>query len=226
VEHPCHRCGSSVQDSSAFCPDCGAPQVRFSRSEPVDESVGISIPASALPDPPPAQPDAQIETNRRVSIRERGIVFRSALKGGCIAAALCLLPMGFVLAMPLAGFLAVFFYGRQSWRAKSSRRSGFMLGALAGLFAFLMFGLLVSAQVSAPSGRDEFRSAMVDRLQTLESNYKDPEQRKMIEYFMSPQGMPLFLVMMAAFLCCLFVFLSGVGGAISAVVLHRKGPSS
>jgi predicted nucleic acid-binding Zn-ribbon protein len=226
VEHPCHRCGSPVQDSSAFCPDCGAPQVRFSRNEPADESVSISLPAGALPDPPPAQSDAQIETNRRVSDRERGIVFRSALKGGGIAAALCLLPMGFVLAMPLAGFLAVFFHGRQSWRAKSSRRSGFMLGALAGLFAFLIFGLLVSAQVSSPSGRNEFRSAMVERLQNLESNYKDPEQRKMIEYFMSPQGMPLFLLMMGGFLCGLFVFLSGVGGAISAGVLRRKGPPS
>src|ERR1700739_4104596 len=28
MEHPCHKCGHSVEDGKAFCSQCGAPQIR------------------------------------------------------------------------------------------------------------------------------------------------------------------------------------------------------
>ena len=126
--------------------------------------------------------------------------------------------------MPLAGFLAVLFYRRRSWRAESSRRSGFKLGALAGLFAFLIISLFMAMQISVPGTRDELRKAMIDRLHTLQANYSDPEQRRNIEYFMTPDGFPVFLALVTVFLCVLFVFFAGVGGAVSAALLRHRGP--
>jgi MFS family permease len=149
---------------------------------------------------------------------------RSALKGGAIAAVFCLFPAGFAVAMPLAGFLAVLFYRRSSWRAESSRSSGFKLGALAGLFAFTIFGLFVFVQASIPAGREEFRKEIVDRLHTLQANYSDPQQRQLVEYFTTSQGLPVFVALMSVFLCVLFVFFAGVGGAFSAALLRRRGP--
>jgi MFS family permease len=224
VEHPCHRCGSPVDDASPFCGECGAPQVRFSRPEtPVDDIV-ISTESQPVPAATPPLTDPHLETNRRVSDRERSVAMRSALKGAAIAAVFCLFPAGFAIAMPLAGFLAVLFYRKRSWRAESSRRSGFKLGALAGLFAFMIFGLFVAVEASIPASRDEFRKLMIDQLHTLQSRYSDPEQRADIEYFASPKGFPLFIALATASLCAFFVFFAGIGGAVAAALLRRRGP--
>lgn len=198
--------------------------MQFSRpSAPAEEVRVLNLPA-ATPIQATLPLDPHIETDRRVTGRERTVALRSALKGGAIAAVFCLFPAGFVAAMPLAGFLAVLFYRRQSWRAGSSRRSGFKLGLLAGLFAFMIFGLFLSAQISIPGTRDELRKAMVDRLHTLEANYSDPEQRKSIEYFITPQGFPAFISLMTVFLGVLFVFFAGIGGAVAAALLRHRGP--
>ena len=226
MEHPCHRCGSSVQDSSPFCSDCGAPQVRFSPAETVDESVSVSLPAGAFPNSQPAQPDAHIETDRRVSNRERSIALKSALRAGAIAAALCLFPMGFVLAMPLAGFLAVLFYGRQSWRAEPSRRSGFRLGTLAGFFGFVIFAALAAIIIVASGDQDEFRRQSLEALQKAHARYSDPQQLRTLEYLMTPQGLTIGLAVSVALIGVFFVLLSGIGGAVSASILRRKGPPS
>jgi hypothetical protein len=149
---------------------------------------------------------------------------RSALRGGAIAAAICLFPMGFILAMPLAGFLAVFFYGRQSWRAEPSRRSGFRLGTLAGFFGFAIFATLVAIIVVATGGENEFRQQSLEALQRAHARYSDPQQLRTLEYLMTPQGLTVGLVISAILLGILFVLLSGVGGALSATILRRKGP--
>jgi hypothetical protein len=161
-----------------------------------------------------------------VNERERTVALRSALKGGAIAAVFCLFPAraGFAIAMPLAGFLAVLFYKKRSWRAGSSRRTGFKLGALAGLFAFLIFGLFVSVEISIPTSRDEFRKLMIDQLHTLEARYSDPEQRADIEYFTTPKGFPVFIALATASMCAFFVFFAGIGGAVAAALLRRRGP--
>jgi len=151
---------------------------------------------------------------------------RSALKGGAIAAAVCLFPMGFVLAMPLAGFLAVLFYGRQSWRAEPSRRSGFRLGALAGIFGFVIFSALAAVIVVASGEEDEFRRQYLEALQRAHARYSDPQQLRTLEYLMSPQGVTVGLVIGIVVMGVFFVLLSGVGGTVSASILRRKGPPS
>jgi hypothetical protein len=192
----------------------------------VDESVSVSLPAGAFPPSEPVQPDAHTETDRRVSNRERSIALKSALKAGAIAAALCLFPMGFVLAMPLAGFLAVLFYGRQSWRAEPSRRSGFRLGTLAGFFGFVIFASLATIIIVASGDQDEFRRQSLEALQKAHARYSDPQQLRTLEYLMTPQGLTIGLAVSVVLIGVFFVLLSGVGGAVSASILRRKGPPS
>jgi len=200
--------------------------VRFSRTETAADSVSVPLPASALPTPAVSEPDAHIETDRRVSNRERNIALKSALKGGAIAAALCLFPMGIVLAMPLAGFLAVLFYRRQSWRAEPSRRSGFRLGALAGIFGFVIFAALAAIIMVASGDEDEFRRQSLEALQRAHARYSDPQQLRTLEYLMTPPGLTIGLAVSVVLIGIFFVLLSGVGGAVSASILHRKGPPS
>lgn len=134
--------------------------------------------------------------------------------------------MGFILAMPLAGFLAVLFYGRQSWRAEPSRRSGFKLGVLAGIFGFVISVVLAAILVVATGDQDEFRRQSLEALQRAHAGYSDPQQLRVLEYFMTPQGLIVGLIAGVVVMGVIFVVLSGVGGAVSASILRRKGPRS
>ena len=52
----------------------------------------------------------------------------------------------------------------------------------------------------------------------------DPQARQSLEYFLTPGGMAFLMIFGSAFMCVLFVILSGIGGAISAALLRRKLP--
>ena len=135
----------------------------------------------------------------------------------------CLFPLGILIGMPLGGFLAALFYQRQSWRAEGSHASGFRLGALAGLFGFLLFGLIMALQLTNPATREELRGQMRERLKTLDARYTDPEQRKVVEYLMTNQGLNISMTFSFVMFCLVFVVLSGAGGALYAAIGRKRG---
>src|SRR5271163_4437797 len=47
MDHPCHKCGHSIEDGKAFCTECGAPQIRVT----IPEAAPEPIPASDEPAP-------------------------------------------------------------------------------------------------------------------------------------------------------------------------------
>ena len=234
MEHPCHRCGSPVPDSSPFCPECGAPQVRFDRSETSAANVLVSQPEAAPLAPPPVQNVAWRETNHRVAGRERAVILRSAINAGVVAAILSLFP-GVIVGMPVGGFLAVLFYRRRSWRAEPSLSGGFRLGALAGIIAFAIFGIVRGADASMSSRGAELRQQMIEnrqqtieRFELMESRASDPQQRQTIQqaidYLKTRQGMIAAIIFSAVIMAVICVILSGLGGLLSASFLRRKGP--
>lgn len=225
MEHPCQRCGSPVEDGSPFCTECGAPQVRFIRDENPAENINVPQPDVTAP---PLVPEAETwrETDLRVSGRERASAVRAALNGGLLGALLSLLPLGFVIGMPLGGFLAVLFYRRRSWRAEPSVLAGFRLGALAGIFASAILGVIIGADMAVSNHAADFQQQLTEKLRIAETRYPDPQQRQVIEYLMTPPGMKIAIVFTVILLGIFFVVISGVGGAVAASVLHRKGPRS
>lgn len=203
--------------------------MRFSRSEVPSENVSVSEPERTISHSPvPIQPQAWHETNQRVAGRERAIALRAALNGGVIAAILSLVPAGFIVGMPLGGFLAVLFHRRRSWRAEPSVASALRLGALAGVFASVIFEFVRGAAIFAADHGAELKRQILARAQLMEGQASDPQQRQfaeqMIEYLKTPQGMTLAIIMGAIFLAIIFVVLSGLGGMLSASLLRRKGP--
>jgi predicted nucleic acid-binding Zn-ribbon protein len=106
VEHACLNCGSAVDDGSPFCSSCGAAQIHLLRPESsacivnvqrvaIKASLAIAFDHENAPlDAEAASADSRSE-------------LRSAMSAAAIAALLSVLPFGFLLALPLAGFLAV-----------------------------------------------------------------------------------------------------------------------
>jgi len=155
---------------------------------------------------------------------DRQAAVRCALNAGAIAAVLCLLPWGFIVAMPMAGYFGVRLYRRRSLAQEPSPGAGFKLGALSGLFGFIIFTALTAVNTVAFRAQNEFRGAMVEAVRRAQARNPDPQARQMLEYFISPHGLVVMLVMGGMLICAAFVLLSGVGGAISAALLKKKGP--
>ena len=150
---------------------------------------------------------------------------RSALYAGVVGALLSMIqPLASLVALPFAGFLSVLLYRRRSSGAELSPRAGFRLGALAGLFGFGLLMVLTAAGTLARHTEGDMHAAVIQIIQQAQARNPDPQARQAFEYFMTPQGMAFMMIFGFVIMCSMFVLLSGIGGAISASLLRRKGP--
>jgi len=221
-----------VEDLSPFCPSCGVPQIRFSAREPTSDATvtraGASPPgvSSSGSHSSYVRVEANASITRRAGGLDRQAAVRSALNAGAAAGILSLLPLGFIVAMPLAGFLAVRLYCRRSSLQETTPVAGFRLGALCGAFGFVIFTALTAVITLASHAQNEFRGVMMEAVRRAQARNPDPQARQVFDYFTSQQGLIVMLVLGFVFVCVVFVLLSGLGGAISAAMLRRKGPSA
>jgi len=170
------------------------------------------------------QAEASASITRRAGGIDRQAAIRSALNAGAMAGVLSLLPLGFILAPPLAGFLCVLLYRRRSAAAEPSPSTGFQLGALCGAFGFVIFTLLAAANTVAFHLKAKFQAAIVEAVRHAQNTYPDPQARQSLEFFTTPQGLTVMMIFILVLICVAFVLLAGLGGAVSAALLRRKGP--
>ena len=151
---------------------------------------------------------------------------RSALIAGIIAVLLSSLPVraAFVLGLPLAGFVCVLLYRRSDSGVTLSPRRGFRLGALAGLFGFAMLILLGAGEMLAFHLEEKQREAILEIVRQTQARTADPQARQMLDYFTTSPGMIVMMILGLMFMAIGFVVLSGLGGAVTAVLLGRKDP--
>jgi MFS family permease len=216
------------------------PQIRFSAREVSSDAVvmraGVSAADVFASSAPPSsvasssysasgysQDDADTSFTRRPGGLDRQTAVRSALNAGAIAAVLCLLPLGFIVAMPMAGYFGVRLYRRRSLRHEPSPGAGFRLGALCGAFGSAIFVMLAVVLTLATHAENEFRDKMIEIVRHAQAGYPE-SQAQPFDYFVSPHGLMVMVVASGIFFCVTFVLVSGLGGAISASLLRRKGP--
>jgi hypothetical protein len=101
---------------------------------------------------------------------------------------------------------------------------GFKLGALCGAFGSGIFAVLTAVNTLAFHAQNEFRAAMIEAVHRAQARNPDPQAQQMLEYFTSPHGLVVMLVLGFVFICVAFVLLSGVAGALSVAMGRRKGP--
>jgi hypothetical protein len=217
VQHPCSRCGAAVDNSSPFCPACEAPQIQFTPHEPDRESVRLhpeTVPFSPVQ---VASATAKEHVQAVSSARRRWL--RAGIYAGAIGFVLNFLPTGPMLALPIAGWLAVRFYTRMV-RFPIRPKEGFRLGALAGLVTSAILFVLGTATMSAPGSRGEVRQAMLEMANRAHGLNPQIQPEQFVDYIFSPAG----IVMVILLSCVIFVVLSGLGGLISAFISSRRLP--
>ena len=157
---------------------------------------------------------------------DKNSALRATLIAGAIAALLSLLPLGIVFGAPIGGFLSVLLYRRRSWTGDPHPRAGFRLGALSGIFGYAIFLVLAAAQVVLSHAQNEVRDSMIETIHRQQARNPDPQARQMLDYFLTPHGLLIMMIGGLVLMSVVFVLVSGLGGAISAALLRRRGPGS
>jgi hypothetical protein len=208
VEQPCYKCGASVEEGIAFCPQCNAPQIRVVAPEPAEYPTDLRPSAPYIASAPRARelrfPDAWWAAGLGI------------MAGAIPVVVLFGLPPG--LGMMVAGFLAVLFYRRRLTPRGITVGLGARLGALCGLLASgaLAVGIAIAATIFHQGER--MHKGVLDLMQQSMARMSTQPPPEVVEMFKTPAGIVL-LAFVFLFATLLF---ATVGGMLGAALLGRK----
>ena len=215
MEYPCHQCGAAVEQGTAFCPQCRAPQIRVAVPEIVTSSGITSDPAGAsLPAYFGAPLGTRIEWSQALP---------ATALAGLIAAVLMMTPLaGFGLGMLIGGSLSVVFYRRRIPVAHITPGMGARLGMVTGILGGGIFAALLSIGTVLFHAWDTIRAKLIEVVEQTAARNPDPQAQQALEFFKSPDGIVLLLTTALIGTLMAFVIFSGLGGALGAALLRRK----
>jgi hypothetical protein len=213
VEHPCYKCGAAVEDGTAFCPQCNAPQIRVGFGEAEPEAV---LPADLV---------GRIAAGGKPSIQWSQALPASAL-AAVIAALLMFIPLGaFGLGMAAGGILSVLFYRRRNPGADVTPGMGARMGFLTGTLGFGIFAVFTAMEVLVFHSGGQLRAALLEAIQQSAARSSEPQAQQLLEYLKSPPGLALMMGLGLFFMLLVFLILSSLGGAAAAALLRRRNRS-
>ncbi len=149
----------------------------------------------------------------------------SAAWAGLVAALIMIVPLGaFGFGMLAGGWLAVVLYRRRVPNVLITPGMGAKLGAASGAIGYgILIVLLALSLVFLHTG-SELRQALMQAIQQAIARSSDPEAKQALEALKSPQGMTIVLVFAFILMFCIYLIVSSIGGALSAVLLRPKKP--
>lgn len=244
MEHPCYQCQATIEEGVAFCPHCGAPQIRVISPEG-DAQAPPSPSAEVLQNVPsqPAQAWANSDTQPpqpawtqsgthypppALAIRW-DLAWKGALLSGIGAAILSAIPIvsvGCCLWMLGAGALAVGLYQKQVPGATITPGMGMRVGALAGFFGFLVNAVVTTVSFVAFRRSSDFRRAMQEQMDKQMASNPDPKVKEMVQqmvaWMSTPQGAATLVVFVLVFMAVAFLIFTAAGGALGASMFGRR----
>lgn len=222
MDHPCYKCGHTVEDGRPFCAQCGAPQIRVAIAEPSPDLAASGEAVTALgseveagfPGPASSVPVQWAQAPSQLA--------PCALAAG-VAALLMFVGLNPFVAAIVAGFLTVSF-SRRGIPSGLRAGGGAKLGALSGLLLFGASTILEMLAVVILHKGGEIRAQMMEKFQQVAVRYPGPEVKPFLEFVNSPDGFAIMMVASLVFGLIAFILLSSLGGAVGAAFLGRRDP--
>jgi hypothetical protein len=221
VEQTCHRCGAVITADTAYCSQCGAPQVR------VPESFTAATPASAT-ESGSSSGDNLLASAAGIRVNWRHALPSASAAGFAMAVAtmLPILSSFFPLWMLGGGWLAVNIYIRRTSLFLLPANIGAKVGALAGLLGFVFFAIFTSAYLTIATvimhQGEQIRASLRSVLEQAAANNHDPHAHALAQWMQTPQGLA-FIVAFSMFLFLVaFLLLSSAGGIFAASMARKK----
>lgn len=225
MDHPCHKCGHSIEDGKPFCSQCGAPQIRVAvpeaNSPPIAENVTANE-AAAFSSAPPGLPGSL-----SVPTLSNGIEWPRALRTCAFAALLSIVIMSLRLMVPLlailgAGCLAVILYHYRNPIWKATARSGAQLGAVTGLFSSGVIAIFSAITFVVLQSGGQLREQVLEGLQQVASRSSDPQMQAFLDVLKKPEGLAAKLTVYAISGFVISVAAGSIAGALTGAFLSRK----
>ena len=222
VEHPCQKCGTTVEDGRPFCPQCRAPQIHVQVASPdaevaagLNPALGEFSPAIAA-ETRVASPQTRQASSG--SAMDRGKAVRAALNAGVLGVFISIITVP-LLGVLLAGALAVYFYRRENGFALPAAL-GSRIGGAAGVVSFAIGALLITIQIFVFHAQQKYIDGILKVAQKFGANAADPEIQASIHNLFTPSGLAITFF----FLMIFTVVLASVGGALASLFLRRRNP--
>ena len=209
MEQVCHRCGATLNDSDPFCPQCGAPQLRY---EAPDEPAPSSIP---LP--------------QRTARNPNVVDWRDAI----LAALLMALPAGLLSSLlglealwVIAGGIATISLYRRRTGTLPSSSMGWRIGTLLGLFAAIVAAIVDGVTLLVQRFALHQGSVLDHRYHDLGQQLTDQLTRSnpdaaaalpgFLHFWLTPDGAAAMVLINAAGLALTMLLFAAAGGALGA----------
>ena len=235
VEHPCHQCQALIDEGIAFCPHCGAPQIRVVPPEenmptvPSPMTPGTLGEFPSLVQPSSSGPPGTLPYPPQSGAIRWELAWRGALLAGAGAAILTAVPfvsLGCCLWMLGAGALAVALYQRRLPGTWITPGAGMKVGALAGVFAFVINAVVTTLSFVFVRSNIDFRRALQEQMEKQMAGNPDPKaqeiMQRMLDWMGTPQGTATLIVIVLVVLAVVFVLFTAAGGALGASMFGRR----
>jgi hypothetical protein len=218
MDSTCHRCAALISNDAAFCPHCGAPQVRVTVAAPNEAEANLAAAATAV----------------AAAVSPRAIQWRRALLPVLLPSALVAIVMqlpylnlAFLLWIALAAAWSCSLYSRRVPTAILDAGVGARLGAVTGVFAFLFEIILlgIALGVDAVSGHGELRSALQQQLRAAAQSNPNPAATDFYNKLVSsPEALAMFLAVVLVIMFVGFIVFGTIGGALRGASLAHRRP--
>jgi hypothetical protein len=146
--------------------------------------------------------------------------------GAAVLTAIPVVSLGCCLWMLGAGALSVSFYQKRVPDTVITPGMGMKLGALAGVFAFVVNAMLSTISFLGLRASGGFRHAMEEQMQKQMASNPDPKVQEMMQrmfgWMNTPQGAATLIVFFLLIMAAVFVIFTGAGGALGASMFGRR----
>jgi hypothetical protein len=157
------------------------------------------------------------------------LAWKGALLCGVGAAVLTAIPIvsvGCCLWMLGAGALSVSLYQKRAPETLITPGMGMKLGALAGLFGFMVNSVVSTVSFLTLRSRGDFRHAMEQQMQKQMASNPDPKvqemMQRMFDWMTTPQGAATMIVFFLLIMGLVFVLFTAAGGALGASMFRQR----
>ncbi|HXZ78550.1 MAG TPA: hypothetical protein VEG30_01390 [Terriglobales bacterium] len=154
-----------------------------------------------------------------------------ALPGALIAGVLIglswIVPFStFCLWILAGGALGVALYRRRNPGQEVTAGMGAKVGAVAGLFAWVIFAVLTALQLLVTRKTGQFRDMVQKVVEESATRNADPQVQQMLQRLLSPEGLATMVTLAMVMFLFAFVIFSAVGGALGAALLGGRKNSN
>lgn len=223
VQQNCYRCGHLIEEQTAFCLLCGAPQIRVPKAP--EQPFDAQTPQALNPPLAPADLASSLAAGLAPTGRIEWKTFiRSAAPMAALSGVLTALlpPLGMFIALPASLVWTISLY-RRRYPAPMRSAQGARMGALMGL---LSFGFYAAFFLSPPS-QAKFREVIVNNIRERASQAPDPQSQQVLQWFATPHGFIAITAILLAMILAVFLIIGITSGAMAIAFAkppNRSGP--